>query len=182
MTRTARALALIISIAAAGLTATSGQSHDPPLWSGCCGVKPWGQRGGAASGQPVTGSSLLRNQAILLEGIPEPYAALRNPLPKTKATIERGAGVYARYCASCHGATGLGDGPAGRAMAHPPANLAWLSRMPVKLWDGFMAWTVAEGGGILHSDMPSFKQTLSDDDRWAVIAYIQARLPRRKAK
>jgi len=36
-----------------------------------------------------------------------------------------------------------------------------------------MAWTVAEGGAA----MPSFKQSLSETDRWAVIAYIQARLP-----
>jgi mono/diheme cytochrome c family protein len=130
----------------------------------------------------VTGSSLIRNQAVMMEGVPEPYAALRNPLPRTKATIERGASVYARYCASCHGTTGLGDGPAGRTMSHPPANLAWLSRMPIKLWDGFMYWTLAEGGGILHSDMPRFNDTLSEDDLWAVIGYIQARLPRSKPR
>jgi mono/diheme cytochrome c family protein len=133
-------------------------------------------------GQGVTGSSMLRNQAVILEGVPDAYAGLRNPLPRTRATIERGAAVYARSCAACHGDTGLGDGPAGRALAHPPANLAWLSRMPVRLWDPFMYWTIADGGAILHTAMPSFKASLSEKDSWAVIAYIQARLPRRKSR
>ena len=33
----------------------------------------------------------------------------------------------------------------------------------------------------VDGDMPAFKDTLSRDDIWAVIAYIQARLPQ-KAK
>jgi mono/diheme cytochrome c family protein len=45
-----------------------------------------------------------------------------------------------------------------------------------------MYWTVAEGGAPLHAAMPSFKDTLSKDDSWAVIAYIQARLPRSKSR
>ena len=121
---------------------------------------------------------MLRNQAVMLEGVPERYADLHNPLPKTRATIARGASLYARHCAGCHGPTGLGDGPAGHAMSHPPANLAWLLRLPIRLRDAFMYWTIAEGGGILRSDMPRFDETLSEEDRWAVIAYIQARLPR----
>ena len=133
-------------------------------------------------GQGVTGSSMLRNQAVMMEGVPDAYAAFRNPLLRTRATIERGARVYARSCAACHGDTGLGDGPAGRALSHPPANLAWLSRMPASLWDPFMYWTITEGGALLHTAMPSFKDSLSKGDRWAVIAYIQARLPRSKSR
>jgi mono/diheme cytochrome c family protein len=181
-----RTLACLALIAAAGLIATSGgarpqrDAHSP--WSGCCGVKPWSQGRGDRIGQSVTGSSMLRNQAAILEGVPDAYADLRNPLPRTRATIERGAGVYARSCAQCHGDTGLGDGSAGRALAHPPANLAWLSRMPTSLWDPFMYWTIAEGGALLHTAMPSFKASLSERDSWAVIAYIQARVPRRKPR
>jgi mono/diheme cytochrome c family protein len=33
------------------------------------------------------------------------------------------AAAYARYCASCHGATGGGDGPAAAALVPPPTNL-----------------------------------------------------------
>jgi mono/diheme cytochrome c family protein len=37
-----------------------------------------------------------------------------------------GNALYQRYCASCHGTTGLGDGPAAAALATPPTNLATL--------------------------------------------------------
>ena len=45
-----------------------------------------------------------------------------------------------------------------------------------------MYWTVAEGGAQFGSAMPAFKGTLSKGDIWAVIAYIQARLPQTAAK
>jgi hypothetical protein len=50
--------------------------------------------------------------------------------------------------------------------------------MPIIRWDPFMYWTVAEGGAAFDTAMPAFRGKLSRDDRWAAIAYIQARLPR----
>lgn len=44
-----------------------------------------------------------------------------------------GATLYRRYCASCHGATGLGDGPAAGAMVPPPSNLTVGGRSIVDL-------------------------------------------------
>jgi mono/diheme cytochrome c family protein len=38
-----------------------------------------------------------------------------------------GRGMYAKYCASCHGVTGKGDGPAAPAFKHPPTNLTVLA-------------------------------------------------------
>ena len=40
-----------------------------------------------------------------------------------------------------------------------------------------MYWTVSEGGAPFGTAMPSFKTSLSEGDRWAAIAYIQASLP-----
>ena len=54
--------------------------------------------------------------------------------------------------------------------------------MPMAQWDSFMYWTIAEGGAQFGSAMPAFKDALSKDDIWAVIAYIQARLPQKIAK
>ena len=45
-----------------------------------------------------------------------------------------------------------------------------------------MNWTIAEGGAQFGSAMPASKDALSKDDNWAVIAYIQARLPQKIAK
>ena len=42
-----------------------------------------------------------------------------------------------------------------------------------------MYWTIAEGGAAFGTAMPAFKGTLTENDIWAVTAYIQARLPER---
>jgi len=49
-------------------------------------------------------------------------------------------------------------------------------------WDPFMYCTIAEGGAQFGTAMPSFNDSLSKDDIWAVIGYIQARLPKQAAK
>jgi mono/diheme cytochrome c family protein len=41
--------------------------------------------------------------------------------------IEQGRADYSRYCASCHGEKGEGNGPLARVLTTPPANLRLLS-------------------------------------------------------
>jgi mono/diheme cytochrome c family protein len=189
MTRMAKTLPLVVAIAAAGAVWAAGpvqsQTDARSPWSQCCGAQPWHQGQGGMMGQdgPMVSeraakAGMARNEAAMAGRVPAAYAGFHNPLPKTAATIERGARVYARHCASCHGTTGLGDGPDGLALSPRPASLAWLSRMPIIRWDPFMYWTVAEGGAAFDTAMPAFRGRLSKDDRWAAIAYIQARLPR----
>jgi mono/diheme cytochrome c family protein len=133
--------------------------------------------GGGMMGGGMMGGSTARNHAAMAGGVPADYANAHNPLPRTSATVTRGGEVYAANCASCHGPTGYGDGPAASGLNPRPANLAWLSRMPMSRWDPFMYWTVSEGGAPFGTAMPSFKTSLSEADRWAAIAYIQASLP-----
>ena len=45
--------------------------------------------------------------------------------------------------------------------------------------DPYIYWTIAEGGARFGSAMPAFKDALSKDDVWAVVTYIQARLPQK---
>lgn len=118
-----------------------------------------------------------RHHYAMMGGVPAPYATTRNPLPLDQATLSRGAAVYAENCASCHGVTGHGDGPAGASLSPRPADLAWISAMPMSRWDGYMNWAVSEGGVPFNTAMPAFKDILSREDRWAVIAYIQHELP-----
>ena len=44
--------------------------------------------------------------------------------PKRTPSLARGAELYRRECASCHGELGRGDGPAGKGLDPAPANLA----------------------------------------------------------
>lgn len=39
--------------------------------------------------------------------------------------------------------------------------------------DGYLFWTIAEGGAPVGSAMPAFKQTLKEDDIWKIITYLR---------
>jgi mono/diheme cytochrome c family protein len=49
------------------------------------------------------------------------------------AAEESGEVLYRRFCASCHGLEGRGDGPAGAALCKPPADLTRLDSSPTEL-------------------------------------------------
>ena len=137
-------------------------------------------RGGMGMGMMGGGwGSMPRHHYAMMYGVPEPYTGLHNPLPDDTATISRGAVVYRQNCAMCPGASGAGDGPAGRHLSPPPTDLAWLARMPTAQRGPFMYWSIAAGGSQFGSAMPAFKSTLAKDDIWAVIAYIRAGFPKR---
>ena len=54
--------------------------------------------------------------------------------------LERGKALFAANCATCHGSSGKGDGPAASALVPRPANLAEhrysLDRLSEVLWNG----------------------------------------------
>lgn len=50
-----------------------------------------------------------------------------NTVPAKPTSAASGQEMYKEYCASCHGLTGKGDGPAAPALKTPPANLSTLS-------------------------------------------------------
>jgi mono/diheme cytochrome c family protein len=124
----------------------------------------------------MTGS-YVRHHAVMANGIPEPYRSMRNPLSNTAATLEQGARIYQQDCSACHGPQGEGDGPAGKQLKPPAANLASLSHMPMGQSDAYLYWTIAEGGQQFGTAMPSFKGALSPNDRWAVVDYLRQGLP-----
>ena len=69
------------------------------------------------------------------------------------------------------GMGGMGRGP-GMGMGRGRAFMMQMLKS-----DGFLMWTVSEGGEPLGTDMPSYKDVLSQEERWKVISYIQAGLP-----
>lgn len=140
-------------------------------WTSLPGLKRWSRI-----------DQIPRHHRMAKDGVPEPYRAMRNPLARSAATISKGERVFAADCASCHGATGKGNGPAGSVMVPAPFDLAWLSEMKISQSDGFMYWTIAEGGAPVASGMPAFGKALASADIWAVTAYIQANLPRARAR
>ena len=43
--------------------------------------------------------------------------------------------------------------------------------------DEYLLWTVSEGGQRFGTDMPAFKDTLTEDQIWSIIAYMRAGFP-----
>lgn len=117
-----------------------------------------------------------RHHVVRLWGVPAPYRGMTNPLPMRGATFRQGEAIYRQHCAACHGQHGAGDGPDGRRLSPPPGNLVWLSDIPERQWDEFMAWTIAEGGTAFGSAMPPYRHLLSSEEIWAVSAYIRERI------
>ncbi len=140
-------------------------------------VLAYGQMGmmggnGMMGGRGMMGMSTLRHQYIMQYGIPAAYADKADPLRGTAANIDAGKKLYEANCASCHGASGLGNGPAAQALNPPPANIAATSRMPMAT-DGYLYWTIAEGGVPLKTAMPAFKDALKPDQIWQIVHYLR---------
>lgn len=127
---------------------------------------------GMRGGMGMMGGFALRHQFVAQNGIDPKYASKSNPLRATAENLAAGEKLYQANCASCHGATGFGDGPAAKSLNPPPANIAASARMPMTS-DGYLYWTIAEGGVPLHTAMPPFKSALTDEEIWKVILYVR---------
>lgn len=112
-----------------------------------------------------------RYTEYMLGDIPVRYADLKNPLPATSENISDGKKLYQTQCQLCHGASGRGDGQASRQLLPRPANLAFTRRTPLAT-DAFFFWSLSEGGKLLGTAMPAFRDRLSDREIWQITHYI----------
>jgi len=113
-----------------------------------------------------------RHHQMMMGGVPQAYAGRHNPLAYSAENLAQGARLYRENCAACHGDQGRGDGPAANSLNPPPADLAWLMRMPMTQ-DDYLYWRISEGGARFGSAMPAFKGRLSESDRWKIIQFLK---------
>jgi mono/diheme cytochrome c family protein len=87
----------------------------------------------------------------------------------TQTGLQNGKEVYVKYCLTCHGCSGNGLGSYGGTLAVTPADFKQepIRNMPDDQW----FWHVSEG--IPGTVMPTWKESLSESDRWDVIRYVQ---------
>jgi mono/diheme cytochrome c family protein len=103
--------------------------------------------------------------------LPEDAATKKNPLMIDAKTLAIGKGVYKNKCQRCHGPGGLGDG----ADADPElaadmdlTNPKRADRNP----DGVVYYKIVNGRK--KPKMPAFKDELSEEQIWAVVAHVQS--------
>src|SRR5262249_58434235 len=76
----------------------------------------------------LAGGGVLLRAGLAMAGPPlatdaYPTTYERPAVPYQATSIAAGAALYAQDCATCHGPSGAGDGPAARAMSPPPPDL-----------------------------------------------------------
>jgi len=98
--------------------------------------------------------------------VPAEFAGKTNPLGSDAATA--GADVFKTNCATCHGDTGHGDGPAGAALDPAPKNLA---EFQTQAGDDYLFWRITTGKE--GTSMVPWKGVLTDEQIWQVVSFIR---------
>lgn len=94
---------------------------------------------------------------------------LHNPFGRDdRAALARGEQLFATFCAPCHGAGGLGNGPVVAYGVPPPPSL--VDGRALALADGHLFHILTYG----QNNMASYATQLSREDRWRVILYIRS--------
>jgi mono/diheme cytochrome c family protein len=99
-------------------------------------------------------------------------ATLVNPRSRSLASVQNGKAQYETYCITCHGASGLGDGPVSISgeIAGPfigvlpiagPASVAKVRS------EGHIYNTIRYG----RRRMPNYRR-ISSEDRWDIVNYV----------
>jgi mono/diheme cytochrome c family protein len=98
---------------------------------------------------------------------PDDAKQVKNPVKRTPEGLTEAAQLFRENCVLCHGKTGAGDGPAGKALNRKPADFTDAKTMK-KATDGELFWKMTTG----RLPMPSWAQ-LSDTQRWELVNYIR---------
>jgi mono/diheme cytochrome c family protein len=125
---------------------------------------------GVALATAGAATALAQNRPIAGWQLPPDADELTNPVAVDAAVLAVGKELYAQKCQRCHGPGGLGDGPDA-----DPENRAEMDLTNPKRAgrnpDGIVFHKILNGRG--RPQMPAFKDELSVDQIWTVVAYTQ---------
>lgn len=104
--------------------------------------------------------------------------------PRNETQVAAGRQLYDAHCASCHGTSLEGQAnwrerrPDGKLPAppHDASGHTW-HHTDDALFTVTRNGLAAMAGAGYQTDMPGFADRLSDDEIWAVLAYIKSRWP-----
>lgn len=95
--------------------------------------------------------------------------------PALAADVDAGDAKFKQLCATCHGQTGAGDGPASAALNPKPQSLN-DSEWQASIDDEHIRTVIKDGGAAvgLSPMMTAFGHALSEEDLDNLVAYIRS--------
>lgn len=102
--------------------------------------------------------------------IPDKYKTMKSTVKAgDAAAVATGKELWAKFCKSCHGSKGLGDGPKAAMLKTFPGDFTTPAFQ--KNTDGVIYYMSFIG----RDEMPNFeKKVIAEGDRWALVAYIRS--------
>jgi mono/diheme cytochrome c family protein len=100
--------------------------------------------------------------------VPAAAASKANPVKTSAESVSEGKALWSQHCASCHGKSGLGDGPKAAQLKTEPGDFTKAATQSQS--DGSMFYKISEG----RDDMPSFKKKIPEqEDIWNLVNYLR---------
>lgn len=124
-----------------------------------------------ASRPPVPGTvarGRLKEDDVLFTGVVNNQYVGKNPLNITDEVMHTGQRRFNTYCSPCHDRTGHGRGVIAQRAIWIPTN---LHEPRVKAFNDGEIFNVITNG---RRSMPSYRYQVTEEDRWAIIAYVRA--------
>jgi mono/diheme cytochrome c family protein len=143
MIRRFATVALVVTVVGIGLAANTGRQEKP------------------AAAKPGTPPGWQ---------LPPDADAKKSPLTVDDKVLTTGKSVFKDKCTKCHGPGGLGDGPDADPDHREDMDLTNPKRAE-RNSDGVVFYKVMNGRR--RPKMPAFKEELSEQQVWSVVAYVQ---------
>jgi len=120
-----------------------------------------------ASGTLVITAMAVALPPITIESYPETY--MKPEVPLDALSISRGAQLFAGHCADCHGPQGKGNGKLADTLSTPPTDLLTEPHTARHTVGNFYHQIIY---GVPDTDMPGFRDELTDEDVWDVVNFL----------
>jgi len=169
--RAAAAAVLALALGAAGCTTLDNAIAKVPWFTTMqqqVVVRPFeaGALDSGAQRMPPPGAVPVTGEEDSLDILTD-LKGLRNPVPPTAASLQRGQLLYDSYCIVCHGPAGHSDGTVVPKFVPPPDITHPTTQQRS---DGYIYAMIKQGRGI----MPKYGDKIRDaTDRWNVVNYVR---------
>ena len=114
-------------------------------------------------------SAAVTLHPLSIEAYPETYRG--TTIPFDAVSITNGAELYKQNCVNCHGPQGKGNGILSRTLSTKPIDLLTEPHTEEHTVGDFYHWLTY---GVKDTEMPGYKDQLSEEDRWDLVNFLHA--------